>query len=436
MNTETETIQVFNPEKFSETLTTAPAVLEANKTSVERAKSAGQTMLDTIEASGMSDELDAAANDLQVKIRKTYETMQERRKPITQLLTEVSKSFTLLEAEIDPKNPNSHFAKVQTYRNSFAQDKLAKQREAERQAKIKLEKEKELADYRAKCEIAISQHFNIALTKKTEELTNIFNTATLETIDTQAQVIIAFSTMYPAKYHQDAKVEGVFYTNITDAEMKPILDEVLNDMYAGFADQYEKAITEHKESLSIRIPARRNELQEIANAQAEAERQRKAAEEAAKSASAEEAARLKVEAEKSRIESERIQTEAKAREDAQKAKEAEEAKARQEEAEKKAKSNKQAATMQSLFDAAADSAPQATNAKEAYEIEVKNNAGYLLIAQFWFEKEGLKATIDEIEKKTFKQMKAFAEKWALKNEEFIKSPFIIYNEVAKATVKK
>ena len=434
MSTEAETaVELFNPQQFSESIATAPSVLEANRMSVIKAKEAGQAMLDTIEGSGMTDELDAAANDLQVKIKKTYDTLQDRRKPMTQLLDQLKKEFTGLEAEIDPKNPLSHFARIQTYRNNFAQKKLEEQKRRDAEAKAKLERDKEMADYRAKCEVAVHAHFNNALTLKLSNLTGLLNTATLETIDQNAQLIIAFPEEYPQSYHNQATLGGVFYMYLKDADMQPVLQQVKDETFSELNRRYAEEVRKAKDDLSLRVPARRNELNEIA----EAQRKQAEAEAAAKAAKdAEEADRLAKEAEDAKAEAEAKEKEAADRKQQEDAKAEAEAAERAKEAERQAEANKQAATMQSLFDATADAQAPTANAKEAYEIIVKNNAGYLLLAQFWFEKEGMKATAEDIEKKTFKQIRAFCEKWALKNDELIKSPYIEYKEVAKATVKR
>ena len=85
----------------------APATLQRNQTSVSTCNQAGQTLLDTIEAEGgiSSDELDAKVSEYLAKTKITIENMNKRRKPLTQLLATVSKSFTSLESAIDVNRP-------------------------------------------------------------------------------------------------------------------------------------------------------------------------------------------------------------------------------------------------------------------------------------------------------------------------------------------
>ena len=92
-------------EEFNQIMQSAPATLQRNQTSVSTCNQAGQTLLDTIEAEGgiSSDELDAKVSEYLAKTKITIENMNKRRKPLTQLLATVSKSFTSLESAIDVK---------------------------------------------------------------------------------------------------------------------------------------------------------------------------------------------------------------------------------------------------------------------------------------------------------------------------------------------
>jgi hypothetical protein len=85
-----------------------------------------------------------------------------------------------------------------------------------------------------------------------------------------------------------------------------------------------------------------------------------------------------------------------------------------------------------LVDTQADLFSQAPKVKEGYSIQVLNQAAYLLLAQFWFEKEGKTLASDKFEAMTFSRIKVFCEKWAAKNEEFIESKLIKYEPIYKA----
>jgi len=72
------------------------------------------------------------------------------------------------------------------------------------------------------------------------------------------------------------------------------------------------------------------------------------------------------------------------------------------------------------------------NVKEGYLITLKSTAGYLLLVQFWFEKEGKSLSADKFEKFTFDRVKRFCEAYAAKNEELIQSPLLSYEPIYKA----
>lgn len=62
--------------------------------------------------------------------------MNKRRKPLTQLLATVSKSFTSLESAIDIKSVTTIPYKLQQARNRYAAKKLAEQKRREEEAAV------------------------------------------------------------------------------------------------------------------------------------------------------------------------------------------------------------------------------------------------------------------------------------------------------------
>ena len=71
------------------------------------------------------------------KVKVTVKNMNERRSPITQLLTQVAKSFTVLESQIDLKTAGSIANKLQAERNKYAAKKLEEQKKAAEEARRK-----------------------------------------------------------------------------------------------------------------------------------------------------------------------------------------------------------------------------------------------------------------------------------------------------------
>ena len=69
-------------------LSSFPDIIGRNTSSVKKCNEAGQTLLDTIEGEGMNEAIDQAAADYLKKVSVTIKNMDERRKPITQILIE------------------------------------------------------------------------------------------------------------------------------------------------------------------------------------------------------------------------------------------------------------------------------------------------------------------------------------------------------------
>jgi Cu2+-containing amine oxidase len=159
---------------------TAPEVLNANKLSVQNAVKASHAMLDTIEASGMNDEIDEAVNNLQVKLKKTQAKINEARTPITQMLTLISKEFTTLEKPLDPNNKEGVYYLLQQHRNAFAQTKAINQRKKQEEADRKMRIAQERIDIRAKIKSAAMATFSEHLLSKKMELQALMDALTLQ----------------------------------------------------------------------------------------------------------------------------------------------------------------------------------------------------------------------------------------------------------------
>jgi hypothetical protein len=213
---------------------------------------------------------------------------------------------------------------------------------------------------------------------------------------------------------------------------------------------FEKDIKLFKQELLDMLPSKIRQLEEdariaaeAAKRQAEEEAVRIAAHAAAALANAEEKARIEAEMKRRAAEAEaaRIAAEAEAakrkaeeearrkEEDARIAAEAEAAKRRaEEEAALKAAERKAS----SFVDTQATLFSEAPKVKEGYQIVIKDVSAYIMLTQFWFEKEGRTLPADKFEGMTFGRIKVFCEKHAAKNEEFIESKFLEYKPVYKA----
>lgn len=403
MATETTTLPaVIDTAKVQAILSPLPEILSKGRISVEKATDATQALLDTIEAEGMTAELDVEALNLIKKLEVTKTTIYNNRINQTRFMDDVKKLFTSLESSIETLKTN-----VQKHRDDYAKAVATEQRKAQELAAKQIAKDKEAAAIRAEVAIKLQAHMNDYSTKEQQKLLNLFEGATLDNIDETRNKLSAYPCDYPLKHFDAFKFS---YTAIyhLPAEVDIIVKESKKG-FSEFAITFRHKIVELREGYVDQIPSKRIELEALKAAQDnEAEKARLEAEAAKRKQQEQE--RIKQEAENNKAQAETA--------------------ARTEEA---------AQNTQTLFDAQDTIAevPQHTGqVRTGYEIEVKRPAGYMQIANFYFEKEGLTITdMEKLGRKSLNQMKTFAEAYALKNGETIQSPYLVYNETFKAVNK-
>lgn len=403
-NTNGTALTTIKPEAITEIIGTAPGALQRNRTSIQNAQSAGQAILDTIEREGMNDLLDSRCNNYLVKVRKTAEEMMERRKPITQIFDAVKKEFTNLESALDPKNGNSIYARIQSKRDKYAADKIEQQRKKEAEIQRQLNLEKERISIRNEATLELRMYFDNYLSQQRSMLTGIMNNMTLKDFAAQKKSIEQFSEEYPTM-HFNVWTSNLYPRYLSPEERDEIFAALKLGKYEEFAVEFKLSISEMKTAMLDRLPGKKKLLEDMEKASADKKK--------------------KMEAEQSRI-----KAEAEARE---KAEAAERERKAREESERK----KLSETTEALFEATGElQFNQQAQVRESYEIEVLNPMGYLLITQFYFEKEGKNEPIEKLEKKSLGSMKTFCERWAMKNDEKINSAYLKYNEKFKTVAKK
>lgn len=393
--------------KFQEVISPAPAILAKSEQRVEKAKGAGLKLLARIEKDGMSEDLDQEANGYLVKVKKTHDLMNTERKPITQLLDQVKKQFTALEAEIAQKTAGGIYGKIQAHRDTYAKNKLAEQRKRETEAKRKQDIADEKVRVRAEVETKFANYFIDHLTAKKDELQMVFNTVSLEKFEDYQQAIKTFPDEY-SKAHYSAFDYIVHTIYLETEDLRAIANEVMKDKLTKYKADFKTGISDLRKDLWDKLPSKKTELEAIA----EAEKNDK-----------DEADRLKKEKEdREKKEKEDRDTEAADK----RLKEAQTAEAKKEEGK-----------MDNLFqaEASANSPEAPTQERTGYVITVTHPAGYVPIFQFWYQNEGSNLAMDAIEKRTVQQMKAYCEKIAHKTGEMIQSPYIKYEEVIKTRAK-
>lgn len=408
MQTETkEQSSLIKFEEVNALITNAPEVLAKNQRLHDAALAKAIALQDTIEGQGMSDELDEAVNDWMVKAKQALDINLSRRSPITQMLTQITKTFTALEAPFDGTKKDSYYATFQIHRNAWAKKKaeLKKVKEAEILRNQNIEKEK--ISIKAEIESQLRSRYYDKLEAFKKYWTDIFNNTTLDTIKENKEKIENIKLDYPKdKFNElPVNVSPIYLNNVeTDRMIGVAKVELYQELSANFTENMEAL----KQELKDKFPSKQRELKAIASA-ASAELQQAMIEQAAKRQREEEAEGKRKDDEKRKADEDKI------------------------------KLDKQMATAGSLFDTQAQLAEikeSTGKVREGYTIAVTEPAGWGAIFLFWFEKEGQTMTSDQIEKKTFKQLKSFAEKYAHKHNEKIDNDAVIYEEEYKAVTTK
>ena len=386
-------------EEFNQIMQSAPATLQRNQASVSACNQTGQALLDTIEAEEgiSSDELDATVSEYLEKTKITVENMNKRRKPLTQLLATVSKSFPSLESAIDIKSVTTIPYKLQQARNKYAAKKLEEQKKREAEARRIQLTENEKAQYKADITLLLDTTYANYVSRHIKALSGMYDHATLASYnDVCRQIKEANVTFNWTDFANNVK--DTFQTFYMDAATRTgIKNELASIKKVEYTKRYSFELEDLKQSLIDRLPSLRKQLEE---------------QEELRRTNAVEAARQEEQRRKEQQEQLRKQEE--------------ERKRREAEAKAKAEAEKAAAEVQAAFDFSAASMPSTpTKAKVKKKIQITNPQGFLQVYQMWFTREGINMSMEDLEK-VHKKMITYCEKVVNKDGEEIKSAFVKY----------
>ena len=389
----------FKANEVVNILQTAPGILTDNETRVMRCSNAGKSLLDTINATNgiNSDEVDGQVQKFIEASKQTLERINGSRKPITQMLTAISKRFTSLESEIDVKTSGTIPYKLQQARNKYAAKKLEEQKKREEEARRIQLAENEKAQYKADITLLLDTTYTNYISRHINALNGMYDHATLATYnDVCRQIKEANVTFNWTDFANNVK--DTFQTFYMDSATRTgIKNELASIKNVEYTKRYSFELEDLKQSLIDRLPSLRKQLEE---------------QEELRRTNAEEAARQ-----------EEIR---KQKQQEQLRKQEEERKRKEEEAKAKAEADKAAAEVQAAFDFSAASMPSTpTKAKVKKKIQITNPQGFLQVYQMWFTREGINMSMEDLEK-VHKKMLTYCEKVMNKDGEEIKSVFVKY----------
>jgi hypothetical protein len=251
--------------------------------------------------------------------------------------------------------------------------------------------------------LGLEKHYLSYFSRLSKELTDLYDSITLDNYYNQSADISNFATVYPANEDFATFKDGFYAVHITDDDKTAIKKEIVPGIMKSCIERYANDIAEIKDDLLLKLPARKKELEQI-------EELRKSNDEAA----------------------------AKAEAEAKERAEEEERKRKEEQAKKEGEVNlkaeaaaHQANIFNSFGETAAAIPTTVPKAKVEKKIRVSNAKGFLEVYQLWFVHEGSKLSLEELEK-AHKKFITFAEKRANKEGETIASPFVEYIDDVKA----
>lgn len=441
------TKQVSVIEKSIEVFKTGPAILKNNQERSAKALIVGQSILEQWEAAWKIEDpqerlkalaaADERSNKYLFNSTTAKSEMYQVRAVITQMMTEYARMFTAAENEIDKTKPGTVPAKVQSNRDAYAKALADEEKRKQKEAEEIAAKAKARIDRKTKIAGLIAARLNDYLARKKNLWTGTFNEITLEDISEKSTNLANLECSFPL-----TRLNAIISYQIDNSpysfsfeEFKKIDEEAFSEFdFTSYYDQYTRDLTELKQSLIDRLPSKKTELQAIAKA---AEEERIRQEEIAK-ADGERKKKLEEEAKAAELQR-REQTEVIRK------REAEEAERLRKEAEEKQKQSQleldlksQAEQTMVLFEkeAAVSELTPKPETRTGYDIDVLHPVGYTQIFQFYFEKEGKTLAIPDLGRMTLDRMKAFCERYALKNGEKIDSKFLQYKDTHKAVNRK
>lgn len=384
------------------------AVLQDNISIAEKAVSVGNNILGIISDNNgqLNPELDDRCQKYLANCSARKADLEKARKPTTQIMDEVKKMFTEAEGKLDVKKSGTPAFQIQAYRDAYAKKLYEEEQERRRQEELKAKKAQEAIDIKAEVGTQLLNYFNNYLGQQKRSLFSIFEGLSLQNYDERLAQFQEQKFVYPYVHHTAFQPRiAAFYHN-EDEIKNLVLNATLSHPFEQFATKFTSEMEESRITIIPLFPGKKAELEAMAKAD---------------------------EAQKAELLKQQQQREAEERQRME-----EEQKRKEEEQRQQLAMQHAADSANTLFDkeAALAQTVEKPEARQGYEMKITHQVGYMLVFQFWFEREGKSLSLDKLEKKSLGQMVAFCEKHAHKTNEKIDSPYIKYEESFKAVNRK
>lgn len=443
---------IDNIEKSVDIFRGGGAILIANQNKAAKALKIAESVLSdwdkaysTIDPEQKKAALSAAdlrSNKFLVNCGVAVKEMAESRKAVTQLMDTLKEMFTAEENSINVTKGGKS-ATVQAKRNEYAKWTVEEKKRQDKIAQDKADKLKEETNIKATVNNIIAQWLLKFLSERLVKMTTAFNGITLENYKDKCAALQTSKADFPDDKLVELVITMPYYVHYDEAEAEAIKNAAVQLYdYSAYKKDYKDKISAKKKELIDKLPSKKAELDEAERLRLEAienENKRQAELEKTKN----ETARKLLQQQQEQQRQQEIETQRQA-EQVKKDREAAEQKRLKDEADNLALQQEQkkeleitagnAASLFALHSEITDTTPQ-PQIKTSVVVKVIHPAGWVEMFTFWYQREGVKMSLEDLEKKTFKQVKSFCEKSA-KDGERIESKFLVYSDAHKAVNKK
>lgn len=370
--------------RLTETVSTLPGITSWIQRNHDKGLSAGQTLLDTIEAAGgMTRETYEAAATYIANAKKAASMMNEKRSPVTRLMDEFRKCFTSLESDFNPNDPNTIPGKLQAMRNEFARKEREREEKERREQQAKAAMDAALQRYRRDVADEFFRQADSEVATRIAIVKKAFDEMTISMYDFTVKRISSVSDEFVLNQLLGTLVNSNGSQVPVPMEIAPNVDTmairmaVYREMEGKVKEFATSKVKKAKQDYTDLLPNRLRQLQMEA-----------------------------VDAEKAKAEAEAIR----------KHEEEMAAKAREEQEAQKALADK-AAQQQEAMNLFGQIGQQGSDIKTKTKkvIVVKSPEAFSRIIGWWWAAEGSHKTVDELMKE-FKKMVTFVEKQANKKD--------------------
>ena len=396
--------ELITQNQLQEVIVSGSEILQTSAVRVDKALTVGENILNAIKEQGMSAELDERANKFLVNCRTAKNDIEVQRKPITAFFDSIRKQFTETEGKLDPKKADTVVYKIQAHRDAYVKKLRDEEAEKQRVAQLKIDKDNEVIDIKASLETQLSEYVQNHILERKQKLQNSFNNITLDNFEEKSKGLKTLVVGYD-KAHFDSFSPNYARKYHTQEETSVILNEFMNSKdFNLISAVVVQELQKFKQELIEKLPSLKTSLDDMAKAGAE-EAKKLADEKAKREADAE--AKLKADADaKKKADAEALELQ------------------------------KIADQTNVMMDNMVITESVAPETRDGYKITLLNKTAVAEIFTFWFQREGMTLTLEELEKKSIAQMKAYCEKVGHKSNDMIVSTNLNYEPVYKAVNRK